>query len=459
MFPKIGTCQAYDGNSKQRNRFSQNGQKAFRVLNGLFGTKRSLFKKIKEKELKQLLDDCQQKEKKVELLEGKIKDIVKDKETAEKAQNCLVQEILRLQSTAKNLEGDLTEARHLNTELQLCNTKLNYASQATTKNNHFARKHNKSLQKRLDYAILGIHHHKNGSGSPSVQGGIGKTSSSKKEWMRRAAYCHGERQCNKSRVPRKKARCVDLESNPRVIREKDHQPPDLPKKFQAIFLNILYLDSSQMPTAGNFRAGPERGVSYTRSRSRDSGDGGMRLREMPSTQSSETAGSDKKGLGAYKLSCNCDRVDVDVVEDSDMSEERIMEEQEHVEVPFNIFDRSISPERTAAYCHGERQCRKFRVPRKKVRLHIHKKLRKWVKFSGCVDQESYSRVMRKEDYQPPDLPNSQSSIFPSPPSSFLNQLSFSSKWNGRKVGSSFRKTIMPKIPDSNLIHIRLCGIH
>ncbi|PIC12813.1 hypothetical protein B9Z55_028183 [Caenorhabditis nigoni] len=369
MFPKIGTCQAYDGNSKQRNRFSQNGQKAFRVLNGLFGTKRSLFKKIKEKELKQLLDDCQQKEKKVELLEGKIKDIVKDKETAEKAQNCLVQEILRLQSTAKNLEGDLTEARHLNTELQLCNTKLNYASQATTKNNHFARKHNKSLQKRLDYAILGIHHHKNGSGSPSVQGGIGKTSSSKKEWMRRAAYCHGERQCNKSRVPRKKARCVDLESNPRVIREKDHQPPDLPKKFQAIFLNILYLDSSQMPTAGNFRAGPERGVSYTRSRSRDSGDGGMRLREMPSTQSSETAGS------------------------------------------------------------------------------------------GCVDQESYSRVMRKEDYQPPDLPNSQSSIFPSPPSSFLNQLSFSSKWNGRKVGSSFRKTIMPKIPDSNLIHIRLCGIH
>ncbi|CAO4383315.1 unnamed protein product [Caenorhabditis nigoni] len=47
--------------------------------------------------------------------------------------------------------------------------------------------------------------------------------------------------------------------------------------------------------------------------------------------------------GAYKLSCNCDRVDVDVFEDSDMSEERIMEEQEHVEVPFNIFDRSISP--------------------------------------------------------------------------------------------------------------------
>ncbi|CAO4383314.1 unnamed protein product [Caenorhabditis nigoni] len=47
-----------------------------------------------------------------------------------------------------------------------------------------------------------------------------------------------------------------------------------------------------MPTAGNFRAGPERGVSYTRSRSRDSGDGGMRLREMPSTQSIETANSE-----------------------------------------------------------------------------------------------------------------------------------------------------------------------
>ncbi|PIC12818.1 hypothetical protein B9Z55_028185 [Caenorhabditis nigoni] len=53
--------------------------------------------------------------------------------------------------------------------------------------------------------------------------------------------------------------------------------------------------------------------------------------------------SDKKGLGAYKLSCNCDGVDVDVFEDSDMSEERIMEEQEHVEVPFNIFDRNPEP--------------------------------------------------------------------------------------------------------------------
>ncbi|PIC55034.1 hypothetical protein B9Z55_000481 [Caenorhabditis nigoni] len=46
-------------------------------------------------------------------------------------------------------------------------------------------------------------------------------------------------------------------------------------------------------TPGEFRTGPKRGVSYTRSRSRDSADeGGMRLREMPSTLSSETADSD-----------------------------------------------------------------------------------------------------------------------------------------------------------------------
>ncbi|PIC13033.1 hypothetical protein B9Z55_027933 [Caenorhabditis nigoni] len=36
-------------------------------------------------------------------------------------------------------------------------------------------------------------------------------------------------------------------------------------------------------TAGNFRIGPKRGVSYTRSRSRDSGDGWM-LRELPSSE-------------------------------------------------------------------------------------------------------------------------------------------------------------------------------
>ncbi|CAO4359895.1 unnamed protein product [Caenorhabditis nigoni] len=46
-------------------------------------------------------------------------------------------------------------------------------------------------------------------------------------------------------------------------------------------------------TPGEFRTGPKRGVSYTRSRSRDSADeGGMRLREMPSTLSSETADSE-----------------------------------------------------------------------------------------------------------------------------------------------------------------------
>ncbi|CAO4383309.1 unnamed protein product [Caenorhabditis nigoni] len=112
--------------------FLKTVKKPFEFSMGCLGQNEVCSEKIKEKELKQLLDDCQQKEKKVELLEGKIKDIVKYKETAEKAQNCLVQEILRLQSTIKNFESDLTEARHLNTELQLCNTKLNYASQATT---------------------------------------------------------------------------------------------------------------------------------------------------------------------------------------------------------------------------------------------------------------------------------------------------------------------------------------
>ncbi|PIC13042.1 hypothetical protein B9Z55_027938 [Caenorhabditis nigoni] len=65
------------------------------------------------------------------------------------------------------------------------------------------------------------------SGSLSVLGGIGKTSWIEKEWMRRAAYRHGERQCRKYRVPQK--RCVNLESNAEEIREKDHQPPNLPK--------------------------------------------------------------------------------------------------------------------------------------------------------------------------------------------------------------------------------------
>ncbi|PIC25477.1 hypothetical protein B9Z55_018395 [Caenorhabditis nigoni] len=129
--------------------YLKTAKKPFEFSMGSLGQNKVSSEEFKEKELKQLLDDCQQKEKKVEFLEGKIKDIVKDKETAESANNCLIQEILRLQSTIKNLEGDLTEARHLNTELQLCNTKLNYASQATTKNNNFARKHNRSLQKRL----------------------------------------------------------------------------------------------------------------------------------------------------------------------------------------------------------------------------------------------------------------------------------------------------------------------
>ncbi|ULU09541.1 hypothetical protein L3Y34_014148 [Caenorhabditis briggsae] len=50
--------------------------------------------------------------------------------------------------------------------------------------------------------------------------------------------------------------------------------------------------TNAIKTPGEFRAGPKRGVSYTRSRSRDSGDeGGMRLRELASTLSSDKADS------------------------------------------------------------------------------------------------------------------------------------------------------------------------
>ncbi|UMM10491.1 hypothetical protein L5515_000238 [Caenorhabditis briggsae] len=50
--------------------------------------------------------------------------------------------------------------------------------------------------------------------------------------------------------------------------------------------------TNAIKTPGEFRAGPKRGVSYTRSRSRDSGDEGwMRLRELASTLSSDKADS------------------------------------------------------------------------------------------------------------------------------------------------------------------------
>ncbi|CAO4378581.1 unnamed protein product [Caenorhabditis nigoni] len=129
--------------------YLKTAKKPFKFSMDCLGQNNVCSEKINEKELKEMVEHCKQKDETVKILENKIKDIIKDKENAESANNCLVQEILRLQSTIKNLEGDLTEARQLNTELQLCNTKLNYASQATTKNNHFARKHNRSLQKRL----------------------------------------------------------------------------------------------------------------------------------------------------------------------------------------------------------------------------------------------------------------------------------------------------------------------
>ncbi|PIC48457.1 hypothetical protein B9Z55_007417 [Caenorhabditis nigoni] len=44
---------------------------------------------------------------------------------------------------------------------------------------------------------------------------------------------------------------------------------------------------------------------------------------------------DRWRSGVFKLACHCDGVDVDVSEGS-------MDEQEHVEVPFNIFDRDIA---------------------------------------------------------------------------------------------------------------------